>query len=221
MGTAAVPAPVAAPVKPLLRGVSHQAAASVALGAGAVLVALAPTAPARAAALVYALSLVAMFAVSALYHRPTWSPRARARMRRLDHATIFVLIAGTFTPFAVLGLGGSAATTLLAVAWGGALLGLLQSLFWVHAPKPVSALLYLALGWAISPYFGALRAAVGTRALGLLLAGGVAYSVGALVYALRRPNPFPRVFGYHEVFHALVIVASVCHFAAVLGLVVR
>jgi hemolysin III len=208
-------------VKPSLRGVSHQAAAFVALGAGGVLVALAPSPPARLAALVYALSLFAMFAVSALYHRPTWAPAARARMRRLDHATIFLLIAGTFTPFAVLGLGGAQATTLLAIAWGGALLGLLQSLFWVHAPKPLTAALYLAMGWAISPYFRELHAALGARALMLLLAGGVAYSLGALVYALRRPNPFPRTFGYHEVFHALVIVASVCHFAAVLGMVLR
>jgi hemolysin III len=182
---------------------------------------LAPSAPARLAALVYGLSLVAMFGVSALYHRPTWQPAARARMRRLDHATIFLLIAGTFTPFAVLGLEGRETTTLLCIAWGGALLGLLQALFWVHAPKPLTALLYLAMGWAISPYFGALRAALGNAPLGLLLAGGVAYSLGALVYALRRPDPFPRTFGYHEVFHALVIVASVCHFAAVLGLVVR
>lgn len=212
---------VPAPVKPLLRGVSHQAAAFVALGAGAVLVALAPSQSARLAALVYGLSLVAMFGVSALYHRPTWSPAARARMRRLDHATIFLLIAGTFTPFAVLGLQGTQTTTLLAIAWGGALLGLLQALFWVHAPKPLTALLYLAMGWAISPYFGELRAALGMPPLLLLLAGGVAYSLGAGVYALRRPDPFPRTFGYHEVFHALVIVASVCHFIAVLGLVVR
>jgi hemolysin III len=217
-----MPAAAAAPaVKPLLRGVSHQAAAFVALGAGAVLVALAPGRSARLAALVYGLSLVAMYAVSALYHRPTWQPAARARMRRLDHATIFLLIAGTFTPFAVLGLEGRDTTTLLCIAWGGALLGLLQALFWVHAPKPLTALLYLGMGWAISPYFGALRAALGDAPLGLLLAGGVAYSLGALVYALRRPDPFPRTFGYHEVFHALVIVASVCHFAAVLGLVVR
>jgi hemolysin III len=216
MTTAAAP-----PVKPLLRGVSHQAAAFVALGAGAVLVALAPSAHARLAALVYGLSLVAMFGVSALYHRPTWQPAARARMRRLDHATIFLLIAGTFTPFAVLGLEGRETTTLLCIAWGGALLGLLQSLFWVHAPKPLTAALYLAMGWAISPYFGELRAALGTAPLLLLLAGGVAYSLGAGVYALRRPNPFPRTFGYHEVFHALVIVASVFHFIAVLGLVVR
>ncbi len=207
-----------AAVKPLLRGVSHQAAAMTALGAGAVLVTLAPPGRATGAAAVYSVTLVMMFAVSALYHRPTWSPAARQWMRRLDHAAIFLLIAGTFTPFA-LTLESGQARSFLTVAWVGAVLGMLQSLFWVHAPKPVSAILYLALGWAAAPYFPALHVGLGTSGLVLLGAGGLAYSLGALIYMLRRPNPIPEVFGYHELFHALVILASLCHFTAVLGVI--
>jgi hemolysin III len=132
-------------------------------------------------------------------------------MRRLDHSAIFVLIAGTFTPFCLL-LPGSRAATALALTWGGAALGLAQSLFWVHAPKPIVALLCVVLGWSAIPLMGTIRAATGALGLGLLLAGGALYSLGALAYALRRPNPVPGVFGYHEVFHALVVLASVCHF---------
>jgi hemolysin III len=212
-------APALPRTKPLLRGVSHEAAALVALGAGSVLVTLAPTAHARLASAVYSLTLVAMFAVSALYHRPTWSARARTWMRRLDHSTIFLLIAGTFTPFAMLALEGRERTQLLAFAWGGAALGVLQALFWVGAPRLLTALLYLALGWGVLPSLTALYPQLGVAGLLLLGGGGLAYSVGAVVYALKRPDPVPRIFGYHEVFHALVIVASVLHFAAVLRLV--
>lgn len=205
-------------LKPLLRGVSHQAAAQIALGAGAVLIALAPSGRATVAAAVYTFTLVVMFSVSALYHRPTWRPAARQWMRRLDHSAIFLLIAGTFTPFA-LTLEGEQARNFLLVAWGGAALGILQPLFWVRAPRPLAAVLYLALGWAAAPYLPALHAGMGTGGLVLLAAGGIAYSLGALIYVLQRPNPLPAVFGYHEVFHALVIVASTCHFAAVFGVV--
>lgn len=213
------PAQILPPQKPLLRGVSHEAAALVALGAGSVLVALAPPGSARLASLVYSLSLVAMFSVSALYHRPQWGMRARRWMRRLDHSTIFLLIAGTFTPFGLLALEGRERTMLLAFAWGGATLGILQALFWVHAPRLITALLYLALGWGVLPSLRALYPQLGVAGLLLLGGGGLAYSVGAMVYALKRPDPLPRTFGYHEVFHALVIVASVLHFAAVLRLV--
>jgi hemolysin III len=160
-----------------------------------------------------------MFTVSALYHRPTWPPRARQWMRRLDHAAIFLLIAGTFTPFGLMALQGEQARTMLGLAWGGALLGILRTLFWVNAPKALNAALYFALGWAAAPYLSELRAAVGPGGLALLGLGCLAYSLGALIYVLRRPNPVPAVFGYHEIFHALVIVASVCHFTAVLGVV--
>jgi len=202
----------AVPPKSLLRGVSHEAAAIVALLGWIVIVAVAPSAAARTAAHVYAGSLFALFAISATYHRPTWSPRARARMRRLDHSAIFLLIAGTYTPLCLL-LGGRRGGTLLAVVWIGAAAGIAKSVLWVRPPKPILAAMYVALGWVVLPVLPAVRGAVGTTGLILLGAGGAAYTAGALVYATRRPDPWPRVFGYHEVFHALVIVAAACHFA--------
>jgi hemolysin III len=203
-----------APVKPLLRGVSHQVACGVALVAGALLWRSVATDAARHAVAVYTASLVALFGVSAAYHRPTWTPRARQWMRRLDHAAIFVFIAGTYTPLC-LALAPADGATLEAVVWVGALAGVLQSMLWVQAPKPLIAVLYLALGWSVLPYVGRMRAAAGIAPLALILGGGVVYSAGALVYAKKRPDPAPRVFGYHEVFHALVIVAAVLHFTAV------
>jgi hemolysin III len=197
--------------KPLLRGVSHEIAAGAALVAWIGLTALAPSGRGRVAAAAYGASLFTLFTVSALYHRPTWSPRMRLAMRRLDHSAIFVLIAGTYTPFCVL-LGGTTGRVLLAVAWGGALLGVARAVIWPHAPKALAAALYVALGWAIVPVMPTLRVVLGPTALVLLGAGGVLYSLGAVVYASRRPDPFPRVFGYHEVFHAMVIVAAVLHF---------
>lgn len=202
------------PAKPRLRGTSHLFAFFAALGAGAVLLTFPPANAARAA-LAYCASLAAMFGVSALYHRPTWPPRIRAWLRRLDHATIFILVAGTYTPFALI-LEPKRAVMMLAIAWGGAGLGVLQSLLWIRAPKPLVAALYLALGWAAVMFIPPLHQALGAAPVGLLLAGGVLYSLGALAYALRWPDLVPATFGYHEVFHALVIGAAICHFAAVL-----
>lgn len=200
--------------KPRLRGVSHQIAFFAALGAGAVLIALAPPRALLAAA-VYAGSLATMLGTSALYHRASWAPRARRWMRRADHAAIFVLIAGTYTPFTVLLPQNSAA--MLAVAWGGAALGILRSLFWVGAPPALASGLYIAFGSAILVFWPALHAALGAGWLAVLVCGGVLYSVGAVVYAARRPDPAPAVFGYHEIFHVLVIAAAICHFAVVIA----
>jgi hemolysin III len=205
--------PRAAP-KPVLRGVFHEVAAAGALAAWVLLVAAAPAGVGTAAAAVYGGTLFALFTTSALYHRPNWRPRARMVMRRLDHAAIFLLIAGTYTPFCLL-LGGSTGRTMLAVAWGGAALGVLQSVLWVRAPRAVSAAIYLLLGWVVLPVVPALLRALGAGALVLLGAGGLAYTVGAVVYATRRPDPLPRVLGYHEVFHALVIVAAALQLAVV------
>lgn len=199
--------------KPLLRGVLHEVAAFVAAVAGAILVFRASGARARAGALVYGLSLVTLFTVSALYHVPTWTDRIRAVWRRLDHSAIFLLIAGTYTPFSF--LLGRTGWIFLGVVWGGALAGIVLSVAWVRAPKALVAAVCVLLGWAALPLLPALKAALGTGAVALLAAGGVVYSLGAAVYALQRPNPFPRVFGYHELFHALVIAAAVCHFAVV------
>ena len=214
-----MPNDVASPrPKPLLRGVSHEIAAGVALAGLVALVLLAPGPRARVGALVYGLSLVALFSVSALYHRPTWSPRARLWMRRLDHSAIFLLIAGTFTPLCLL-LGDARAHTMLAVVWAGAGLGVLRALVWPRAPRMVATALYLLLGWAAVPLVPAMYRALGPGSLALLAAGGLLYSVGAVIYATRRPDPFPRVFGYHEVFHALVIAAAGLHFAVAAGAV--
>ncbi len=200
--------------KPLLRGVSHEIAAFAALAAWIALAAAAASPRGRAAANVYGGSLFALFLVSALYHRRNWPPRARAWMRRLDHSAIFLLVAGTYTPLCLL-LPPSSGLPLLALVWGGAALGIVQSVLWIHAPKPLVAAIYVALGWAVLPVLPTLRAVLGTPALALLGAGGAAYTLGAVIYAARRPDPFPRVFGYHEVFHALVIGAAACHLAVV------
>lgn len=202
-------------VKPRLRGVSHQYAFFVALAAGAALVVLARGGEARVVAGVYALSLSAMFGASALYHRIDWSPRPAAWLRRLDHSMIFVLVAGTYTPFAVLVLAPALGWTVLAVVWGGALVGIVISLLWIDAPRWLTALLYVALGWVSIVVMPQLWDRAGVLAVALLATGGLLYTAGAVVYARRRPDPAPRVFGYHEVFHVLVIAAAAVHFAAV------
>lgn len=206
-------------VKPLMRGVLHQFAAAVALGAGLVLTSMAPSERSSLAAALFAVSLVTLFAVSATYHRVSWSVRARAWMRRMDHASIFLLIAGTYTPIALIGLQGATGNSLLVAVWAGALLGGLKSLFWVNAPKVLTAALAVGVGWTVVPYINEARGSLGMTELVLIFGGGMAYTLGAVAYALKRPNPWPEVFGYHEVFHALTIVGAVLHFAAVLLLV--
>lgn len=205
--------PAPSSVKPLLRGVSHEVAAVAAAPAALGLVATAQGSGARLAAAVYGASLFALFLVSAVLHRPTWSPRARLVVGRLDSSAIFLLIAGTYTPLCL--LLGATGSTLLAVVWTGALLGVVLSVAWPRAPKPLMAAVYVALGWAFVPAAGGLRAALGGASLLLVVAGGLVYTAGAVVYALRRPDPFPRVFGYHELFHLLVIAAAAMHFVAV------
>jgi len=214
--SAAAPSPDLAggPGKPLLRGVTHEIAAFAALAAWIGLTLAAPSPRARVAAGVYGATLLALFTVSALYHRPTWAPRARLFWRRLDHSAIFLLIAGSYTPFCLL-VGGTAGRALLVVVWTGAAAGVAQAIAWPTAPKPLVALVYVVLGWVVIPVLPVLRLELGPAFIALLAVGGIAYSLGAVVYALRRPDPFPRVFGYHEVFHALVVAAAVLHFVAV------
>lgn len=214
--------PPAAPtprVKPALRGVSHQFAAFTALGAGAVLVALAPGASARVGCAIYALSLAGLLGISAFYHVPMWPQSTRSWLKRLDHSAIFVLIAGTYTPICMLALPAPAGTRLLWYIWVGAGAGILRVLLWPGAPRALIAGIYIALGWMVVAYLPELRAGLSTSGLALLAAGGLFYTSGAVVYARRWPDPRPRIFGYHEVFHLLVIAAAGCHFAAVLGLV--
>jgi hemolysin III len=202
--------------KPRLRGVSHEWAFFISLFAGAALVIAAPTPRATAAVAVYAASLSALLGVSALYHRIDWRrPEIRRWMRRLDHSMIFLLIAGTTTPFAVLVLHGTLAKALLIAVWAGAAAGIVVELVWVDAPKWVTALVYLGVGWIGALGFPGIVGNAGLGAGTLIAVGGVFYTAGAVIYARQRPDPNPAVFGYHEIFHLLVIAAAAAHFAAV------
>jgi hemolysin III len=202
-------------VKPRLRGVFHQYAFFVSLASGTLLVLLAATTRTSVAAAIYAASVSALFGVSALYHRVTWNGPARRRLRRLDHAMIFLLIAGTYTPVGLLVLKGTLATVVLAVVWGGAVAGIVLELVWTGAPRWLGGTVYLALGWVAVVAMPQLFARLGMAGGLLIVAGGLAYSAGAAVYALRRPDPVPAVFGYHEVFHLLVIAGVAAHFLAI------
>jgi hemolysin III len=201
--------------KPKLRGVSHQYAFFVSLACGVALILAASGGRARLAASIYAVAVSALLGTSALYHRVTWRPNARRWMRRLDHSMIFVLIAGTYTPVALVALKGSLATTILIVLWAGALGGVVFKLLWIDAPKWLLAGVYVALGLVSAAVFGELPAAIGWLGVAGLAVGGLLYVVGAIVYASGRPNPWPKVFGYHEVFHALVIAAAALQYAVI------
>ena len=205
-----------AAVKPKLRGVSHEWAFFLSLGLGAALVVAANTPKATLAVAIYAASLSALLGTSALYHRVNWQrPDARRWMRRLDHSMIFLLIAGTYTPFALLVLNGALADAVLAVVWVGALAGAIVEMLWIEHPKWVAALVYLSMGWVAVVAFPALWSSMGAAGTLLVAAGGLLYTAGAIVYATQRPDPNPRVFGYHEVFHLLVIAAAAAHFTAI------
>jgi hemolysin III len=205
-------------VRPTLRGVSHQFAFFVALGAGAVLIATAASARSAAASAIYALTLALMFGTSATYHRLARAPLARRIWQRLDHAAIFLAIAGAYTPIGLVALGGATGWHLLAWVWGGAGLGVLRAVLWPRAPRAITTGLYLGLGWALIAYLPEVRAALAPASLALLALGGLWYTLGAIVYALRRPDPLPSVFGYHEVFHVLVIAGALSHFAAIVNI---
>lgn len=202
-------------VKPRFRGYSHQYAFFAALVAGAVLIAVAPTARARFAVAIYAASVAALFGASALYHRVNWSAAARRWMRRLDHSMIFFLIAGTYTPICLLALSGALADAVLVTVWVGALAGIVLKLVWIDAPKWLAAVIYLVLGWVAVIAFPDMAAKIGLPGLVLVGLGGLLYTAGAVIYALRRPDPAPAVFGYHEIFHLLVIAAAGAQYAAI------
>lgn len=201
--------------KPLLRGWSHVVAFVAAAALGGVLVAVAPTATARAATVVYLLGLCAMFGVSSLYHRVRWTARAGALVGRIDHSTIFAAIAGTYTPVAVLALDGWARVAVLAVVWGGTVVGV--GLQWTPLvlPRWLFTAIYAVVGWAALIALPQLHEALGWSGLGLLVGGGVAYTLGAVAYATKWPDPWPRVFGFHEVFHLWTVVGAGLHLAAI------
>ena len=202
-------------VKPRLRGVSHYWAFWVAIPLGVATGLVAETSEARVAAAVFAGSVVAMFGASALYHRVTWSPARRLWAKRLDHAGVYGLIAGTYTPFGLLVLSGDWRIAVLAIVWSGALAAVVLKFVWVAAPKWLAAVIGVALGWVGVVVFPQLLHRTGTTASLLVLAGGLCYTLGAIIYAKRRPDPFPAVFGYHELFHAFVIAAVALQYAAV------
>jgi hemolysin III len=205
----------AAKIKPRLRGVSHEYAFFVSIATGAALIATASDGRTRVAATIYALAVTALLGTSALYHRVTWRPRARRWMRRLDHSMIFVLIAGTYTPVCLIALHGALARTILIVVWAGAVGGVIFKLLWIDAPKWLLALVYVALGSVVAAVLGELPAAVGWLGVAGLAGGGLLYAAGAVIYASGRPNPWPKTFGYHEIFHALVIAAAALHYAVI------
>jgi hemolysin III len=204
------------PLTPRLRGVFHQYAFFAAVAAGVVLAALADGYRERIAVWIYVAALAAMFGASALYHRVPWrSSAARLRARRLDHAMIFVFIAGTYTPFALLAFEGTVSVVVLLTVWAGAAFGIALELAWIEGPRWLTAIAYLAVGWVGVIAVPQLFPALGVAPAVLLIVGGALYSVGALSYATTWPNPFPSTFGFHEVFHVLVVVAATAQFAAV------
>jgi hemolysin III len=204
-------------LKPHLRGWLHAATAPLALAAGVVLVVLSPTASTRLGSAVFAASALALFTASATMHRGLghWSPRTMLWLRRLDHASIFLLIAGSYTPFTLLLLEGQERNTLLTVVWIGAALGIVFRVFWTGAPRWLYTPIYIALGWAAVFYLPSFYESASAAVISLLAVGGILYTIGGVVYGFRWPDPSPRWFGFHEVFHTLTIAAFVTHYVGV------
>ena len=214
-GAAAAPAAGAPEVKPTWRGWIHAGTFPVAVILGIILIVAADGAPAKIGSAIFVASSMLLFGTSALYHRINWSPRVKAIFKRIDHANILLLIAGTYTPISVLALPPEKATLLLSLVWGGAVIGILFRVFWIGAPRWLYVALYLLLGWAALMYIGDLFTANAVM-MTLVLVGGLLYTVGAVVYALKRPNPWPGHFGFHEIFHVCTVLAFLCHWSAAL-----
>jgi hemolysin III len=208
------------PEIPRLRGVTHVYAFFCAVVAAACLVLIAPAGLSRAAAAIYGAGLCALFGGSALYHRWRWNPRWRPILQRVDHSTIFLFIAASYTPMCLLVLSGTVRWIVLVTVWLGALGGVVLSVAWITAPRVLASACYVALGWVAVIAYPQMSATLPLTPLVLIAAGGVLYTAGAVVFSLQRPNPWPRVFGFHEIFHAFVIVAAVAHFVAMAGWIV-
>jgi hemolysin III len=202
-------------VKPRLRGWLHAGTSPLALVAGIVLISQAPTTTGVIGGVVFLTASVLLFGTSGLYHRFTWSRRAEAVLRRLDHANIYVFIAATYTPLALLLLSGGSRALLLAIVWAAAVGGLLFRLFWLSAPRWLYTALYIGMGWAAVGWLGAFYRAAGPAVLALIIGGGLCYTIGAVVYGRKRPDPSPAWFGFHEIFHACTIAGFVCHYIAI------
>lgn len=205
-------------MKPLARGYIHQAAFYIAIVACGILIYHAHGSVALLPILIYSFTLILLYGVSALYHCPMWSRQNYLLMRRIDHAAIFALIAGTTTPICLLGLKSESGVRLLSIVWGVAIIGMLIAIFWTHAPKWARAFLYLIIGWLSLPYLSEIKSSLGIVNTELLITGGIIYTVGALIYAFKWPNPYPLVFGYHEIFHIFIVIASGFHFKVIYNL---
>lgn len=205
-------------MKPLIRGYIHTAAFFIALAACGMLLARSHGAHTLIPNLVYSISLIGLYGISALYHCPMWNRPAYLLIRRIDHAAIYALIAGTATPICLIGLKGKMGMELLIIMWVGAIVGMMIAIFWSHSPKWIRAIFYVILGWACIPFIPEIKSALGVYNMKLLINGGLIYSLGAVVYAFKHPDPFPRVLGYHEIFHILVVIASGFHFVVIYNL---
>lgn len=217
-GGSVVGSPPAQVTRPTWRGVIHRWAAITAVPLFGLLIALASGTGDRVAVIVYAVAVTTMLGVSATYHSGRLAPRAFARMKRVDHGTILLGIAGSYTAFCTIGLDGTAARRLLTVIWVAAAIGVVIRMTWLRAPYPVVAVVYLVVGWSALIEWSALNAALTGVQMTLLIGGGALYTAGAVVYALHKPNPRPATFGYHEVFHALVVAGATAHYVAILSL---
>lgn len=213
------PAAPTDPVPPHLRGWLHLICFFLSLPAGAVVIASAASARARSAGVVYALGMTAMFGVSAAYHRRRWSPDGRRRMRRIDHGTIFLMIAGSYTPLCLLALGGTMGTGVLTAVWVAAAIGFALALTGIAEKAVIGLVCYFGMGWAMVLALPELSRQLSAGQIGLLVAGGVIYTAGGIVLGTHRPNPSPRWFGYHEVWHAMVVLACACHYVTILSVV--
>ena len=200
-----------AAVRPKLRGWLHAGTFPLALAAGIVLIAVAPSTEARVSAAIYTFTAALLFGISAVYHRGLWSPRVNARLKRFDHANIFLIIAGTYTPFALLLLPTRQAVILLSLVWAGALIGVGFRVLWVGAPRWLYVPIYLALGWSAVFWLPAFADRGGAAVVTLIIIGGLMYTLGAIVYGAKKPNPSPRWFGFHEVFHAFTLAGFATH----------
>jgi hemolysin III len=203
------------PVKPSWRGWQHAAMFPVVLIAGLVLIATAPTSASRISSAIFVSTALLLFGVSALLHRGSWSTKVEAILRRLDHANIYLIIAGTYTPFAVLALPQTSGKLLLSIVWAGALVGVVLTVFWIGVPRWLSTSLYVVVGWVVVFFLPELVDEAGLGVVALIAIGGVLYTLGAVVYATKWPNPSEHTFGFHEVFHSLTIAAFTAHYIAV------
>lgn len=215
MATPSLPDQLAAEIKPRLRGWLHAATVPLALVGGVLLIVFAPTVLGKVGAAIYLACSLLLFGNSAVYHRGTWRPKVKAVLRRIDHANIFLFIAATYTPLTLLLLHGTSRLALLVLIWSAAVLGVLFRVFWLSAPRWLYVVLYLLMGWAAVGWLAEFWASGGPLIVALIGAGGVLYSLGAVAYGLKRPNPFPAWYGFHEIFHTCTILAAFCHFAAI------